>query len=61
MKIYYVALNKGRTISGGWRNFITTSSLSRARYFARRLKRSQRQIDVRVRGQQPYVLPGSWL
>ena len=43
------------------RNFIATSNLGRARYFARRLKRSERQIDVRVRGQQPYVLSGSWL
>jgi len=61
--LYYVALNKPRIFpDGGWSNFISTPSLGRARYLARRLKRARRQIDVRVRGQRgPYVLPGSWL
>jgi hypothetical protein len=62
-KLYYVALNKPRTFpDGGWSNYISTPSLGRARYFARKLKRAVRQIDVRVRGErEPYVLAGSWL
>jgi len=60
--LYYVALNRPRTFpDGSWSTFVGTPSLGRARYLARRLKRARRQIDVRVRGQRPYVLPGSWL
>jgi len=61
--LYYVALNRPRTFpDGGWSNYISTPSLGRARYFAKRLKRAVRQIDVRVRGERkPYVLEGSWL
>ena len=61
--LYYVPLNRPRTFpDGGWSNYISTPSLGRARYLARRLKRAVRQIDVRVRGERkPYVLPGSWL
>ena len=50
-------LNKWRTHS----NFIATASLGRARYFAKKLKRKYRQIDVRERGKKPYVLHNSWL
>jgi hypothetical protein len=62
-KLYYVALNKPKTWpDGGWSNFVSTPSLGRARYLAKRLKRAVRQIDVRVRGERrPYVLEGSWL
>ena len=62
-KLYYVALNKPKNWpDGGWSNYISTGSLGRARYLAKRLKRAVRQIDVRVRGERnPYVLPGSWL
>jgi len=60
--LYYVMLMKPRTFSNGSSsNFIVTPSLGRARYFARKLKRRVRQIDVRVRGQTARVLPGSWL
>lgn len=55
--MYYVMLNKRRTHS----NFIVTASLGRARYFAKKLKRKYRQIDVRERGKKPYVLHNSWL
>jgi hypothetical protein len=55
--MYYVMLNKWRTHS----NFIATASLGRARYFAKKLKRKYRQIDVRERGKKPYVLHNSWL
>lgn len=63
-KRYYVALNKPQTFpDGGWRNFIATPYLGRARYFAKKLKVKHRQIDVREHGanKKPYVLPGSWL
>ena len=59
--MYYITLNKSRTFpDGGWSNFIATPYLGRARYYAKRLKRSVRQIDVRVRGKKPYVLENSW-
>jgi hypothetical protein len=60
-KRYYVSCRWISYQDGGGRNFIRTASLGRARYYAKRLKRSVRQIDVRIRGQKPYVLPGSWL
>lgn len=61
-KRYYVALYKIRTFpDGGWANFIATPSLGRARYYAKKLKRKHRQIDVRTIGKPPYVLKGSWL
>ena len=59
-RLYYVALYKPRTFLDGWANFIVTPYLGRARYYAKRLKRKDRQIDVRERGQ-AYVLKGSWL
>ena len=61
-KRYYVVLNKPKTFpDGGWSNFIATPSLGRARYYAKKLKRSMRQIDVREVGyKKPYVLEGSW-
>ena len=46
---------------GGGKNFISTPSLGRARYYAKRLKLAVRQIDVRVWGEKPYVLDRSWL
>jgi len=61
-KMYYVILYKPKiSADGGWSNFIATSLLGRARYHAKKLKRQHRQIDVRVRGETPYVLKGSWL
>ena len=62
-KLYYVLLYKARTFpDGGWSNFIATPHLGRARYYAKKLKRKHRQIDVRERGNRnPYVLKGSWL
>ena len=59
--LYYVSLNQPKALPNGWSNYIATPSLGRARYYAKRLKRSVRQIDVRVRGNPPYVLEGSWL
>jgi len=62
-KLYYVLLYKARTFpNGGWSNFIATPYLGKARYYAKKLKRQHRQIDVRVRGKRKaYVLKGSWL
>ncbi len=59
-RLYYVALYQPRTFSGGWANYIVTPYIGRARYYAKRLKRKDRQIDVRERGR-AYVLKGSWL
>ena len=59
-RLYYVALYKPRTFPSGWANYIATPYIGRARYYAKRLKRKDRQIDVRERGQ-AYVLKGSWL
>jgi len=60
--LYYVALNHLKTFSdGGWRDYIATPSLGRARYYAKKLKRKYRQIDVYEKGKKPYVLPRSWL
>jgi len=61
-KLYYVLLYKPRTFpDGGWSNFIATPYLGKARYYAKKLKRPHRQIDVRQKGKKPYVLKGSWL
>ena len=61
-KMYIVSLNKPKTFpDGGWSDFIATPSLGKARYYAKKLKLKYRQIDVRERGKNPYVLPGSWL
>jgi hypothetical protein len=54
-------LDKARKFSFGYSNFIVTPYLGRARYYAKRLKRKDRQIDVRERGKRGYVLKGSWL
>jgi hypothetical protein len=59
-RLYYVMLDKARKFSFGYSNFIVTPHLGRARYYAKRLKRNDRQIDVRERGR-AYVLKGSWL
>jgi len=59
-KTYYVS-TRWRANPDGGRNFIATSSLGRARYYAKKLKLKYRQIDVRERGQTTYVLAGSWL
>lgn len=61
-KMYYVALNRPKTFpDGGWRDYMATPSLGRARYYAKKLKRKYRQIDVREKGKRFYVLFGSWL
>ena len=61
-KLYYVQCRWVSFPDGGGRNFISTPSLGRARYYAKRLKLSVRQIDVRDRSKKsPYVLKGSWL
>ena len=64
-KRYYVHLYKmidGSDANGKWSmNYICTSHLGRARYYAKKLKLKHRQIDVRERGKKPYVLKGSWL
>jgi hypothetical protein len=61
-KLYYVALNKAKVFhDGGWSNYIATPYLGRARYYAKKLKLRNRQIDVRAWGKGKYVLQGSWL
>lgn len=63
-KRYYVALKKIRHHSDGlgWSNFIATPYIGKARFYAKKLKRKYRQIDVReVGNKKPYVLEGSWL
>ena len=60
-KLYYVQCRWRDYPGGGGRNFIATPHLSRARYYAKRLKLKVRQIDVRERGRAPYVLKNSWL
>ena len=60
-KLYYVRCRWIDDPNGGGRNFIATPHLSRARYYAKRLKVKVRQIDVRERGRAPYVLKNSWL
>ena len=59
-KMYYV-MCRWVAVKNGSRNYVLTPSLGRARYYAKRLKLSVRQIDVRIKGQKPYVLEGSWL
>jgi hypothetical protein len=59
-RLYYVMLDKARKFSFGYSNFIVTPYLGRARYYAKRLRVRDRQIDVRERGR-AYVLRGSWL
>jgi len=59
---YYVNLGKFiDQVGGGWGNLISTTSLGRARFYAKKAKLKVRQIDVHPRGQKPYVLTGSWL
>jgi hypothetical protein len=59
---YYVHLGKWiDRADGSWGNYISTHSLGRARYYAKKAKLKFRQIDVHPRGQKPYVLTGSWL
>jgi len=59
-RLYYVMLDKCRELPHGNSNFIVTPYLGRARYYAKRLRVRDRQIDVRERGR-AYVLKGSWL
>jgi hypothetical protein len=57
-----VALNKNKVFhDGSWCNYIATPYLGRARYYAKKLKLKNRQIDVRIWGKGKYVLQGSWL
>ena len=59
---YYVNLGKFiDQVGGGWGNLISTTSLGRARFYAKKAKLKSRQIDVHPRGRAPYVLTGSWL
>ena len=60
--LYYVHLGKWiERVDGGFGNYISTHSLGRARYYAKKAKLKFRQIDVRTRGKrEPYVLKGSW-
>jgi hypothetical protein len=56
-KLYYVSLYRARTLpKGGWCNYITTPYLGRAKYYAKKLKIKDRQIDVREKGKRPYVV-----
>jgi hypothetical protein len=48
-------------IKNGSRNYVRTPSLGRARYYAKKLKLKERQIDVWEKGKKKYVLQGSWL
>jgi len=63
---YYVSC-RWITTGDGCRNFIQTPVLGKARHYAKRLKKKNRQIDVRVKGNffkkdsSPYVLAKSWL
>jgi hypothetical protein len=59
-RLYYVMLYKCRELPHGNSNFIVTPYLGRARYYAKRLRVRDRQIDVRERGR-AYVLKGSCL
>jgi hypothetical protein len=59
-RLYYVMLYKFRELPHGNSNFIVTPYLGRARYYAKRLKVRDRQIDVRERGR-AYVLAWSSL
>ena len=59
---YYVNLGKFiDQVGGGWGNLVSTTSLGRARFYAKKAKLKVRQIDVHPCGQKPYVLNGSWL
>ena len=60
-KLYYVRCKWIAFLDGGGRNYITTPSLGRALRMNKKLKLGVRQIDVRVRGKEPYVLRNSWL
>ena len=64
-KLYYVKLNNIKeyhdALGTSWFNYIATPYLGRARYYAKKLKLKNRQIDVRVWGKGKYVLQGSWL
>jgi hypothetical protein len=60
MKFFCVMLKRQLVTPSGYTNFIATRSLGRARYFAKRLPRKYRQIDVRD-GRRKYVLAWSWL
>jgi hypothetical protein len=60
MKFFCVMLKRPLVTPRGSTNFIATRSLGRARYFAKRLPRKYRQIDVRD-GRRKYVLAWSWL
>lgn len=60
-KKYIVMLKKMVPRYGGWSNYITTPSLSRAKRLAKKLPLRYRQIDVRIKGKRAYVLDRSWL
>jgi hypothetical protein len=59
-KLYYVCC-RWISVKNGSRNYVRTPSLGRARYYAKRLKLKERQIDVWEKGKKKYVLQGSWL
>jgi hypothetical protein len=60
-RYYYVPLKKMVHKHGCWSNFISTASLAQARRLAKKLPLKWRQIDVRIKGRQSYVLDRSWL
>jgi hypothetical protein len=58
---YYVTLGKFiDQVGGGWGNLTSTHSLGRARFYAKKAKLKFRQIDVKTRGKEHYVLQSSW-
>jgi len=59
-KMYYV-MCRWVAVKNGSRNYVRTPSLGRARYYAKRLRLKERQIDVWEKGKKKYVLQGSWL
>ena len=54
---YYVTLGKFiDQVGGGWGNLISTHSLGRARFYAKKAKLKFRQIDVKTRGKNNTIL-----
>jgi len=60
-KLYYVCCRLIANPKDGVRDFIEPKHLGRARYYAKKLKLKERQIDVWEKGKKKYVLQGSWL
>ena len=58
-KMYYVR-TRWHHRAGGWHNYLATPNIARARMANNKLPVKHRQIDVRTRGAESYVLEGSW-